>query len=241
MFASEKQRISQAMRFFFITEGEAFERTFAAFRGTPAGRALLRLRPDISEVYTSRGLTVAYPPGSLGQWYVAFMTDFGLTEETYLRVAIEHAAHLAHDPERAWFHLRFDSSHDIRHVLAGYGPDRLGEICLLCFRYGQIRHRGIILFTFLGLFSVIFAHRGRVLPALWEAYRRGRRARLLDLLPWENAFEEPLAVHRATLGLTPPQYYPYPFAPEAYVRGNTLALYGGRGNSENANRAFETI
>ena len=81
MFASEKQRRLASHEFFFITEGEAFERTFSAFRGTPAGRALLRLRPNISEVYTSRGLTVACPPGSLGQWYVTFMTDFGSNRE----------------------------------------------------------------------------------------------------------------------------------------------------------------
>jgi ubiquinone biosynthesis protein COQ4 len=241
MIASERQRNSQGMRYLFLTGDKAFERMLSAFRQTPDGRELLRLQPKFSRVYASRGSIKAYPPGSLGQWYVAFMRDFGLTEETYLSIAVEHAARLAQDSERAWFHLRFDSSHDIRHVLAGYGPDRLGEICLLCFRYGQIRHRGIIVLIFLSVFNLIFVHRGRGLLALWEAYRRGRRARLLDLLPWENGLAEPLAVHRATLGLTPPQFYPCSFASEAYLKSNLQAEYDEPGRCASTNRAFEAI
>jgi ubiquinone biosynthesis protein COQ4 len=239
MIASDRQRIRHAMRFFFITEGQAFERTLSAFRETGAGRELLRQRPNHPNIYASRALLDACPPGSLGQWYAKFMTDFSLTEETYLTIAIEQAEPLADDPERAWFHLRFDASHDIRHVLAGYGPDRLGEICLLCFRHGQIRHPGIVVFILLGFFSLIFAHRGPVLAPLWEAYWRGRRARLLDLLPWENGFAEPLAVHRATLGLTPPRSYPNSFAPEAYLGDNMRARYGEPGKSGKTGRAFE--
>ena len=158
-----------------------------------------------------------------GEWYVTFMTEFGLTEEPYRSIAKEQAARLAHDPEQAWFHLRVDTSHDIRHVLAGYGPERLGEFCLLSFRFGQIHHPGMAIVIFLSVLDLIFVHRCRGLMAVWEAYRRGRRARLLDLLPWEKCFAEPLAVHRANLGLTPPQSYPCPFAPDAYLRNNAAS------------------
>ena len=77
--------------------------------------------------------------------------------------------------------------------------------------------------------------------AVWEAYRRGRRARLLDLLPWEKCFAEPLAVHRANLGLTPPQSYPCSFAPDAYLRNNLQAEYGHLGRSASTNPEFEAI
>ena len=229
MIASKRQRAARGTQYLFLTGDKSFQRVLSAFRDTPDGNELLRLRPNISGICANRGSTEAYPPGSLGQWYVTFMTEFGLSDKTYLSIAIEHAAQLAHDPEQAWFHLRFDSSHDIRHVLAGYGPDRLGEMCLLYFRYGQVRHRGIIVLIFFGVFNRIFVHRGRGLMALWEAYRRGRRARLLDLLPWEKSLAEPLAVHRANLGLTPPQFYPYSFAPTAYLKAKLQAEYGEAG------------
>jgi ubiquinone biosynthesis protein COQ4 len=239
MIASERQRIYHAMRFFFITEGQAFERTLSAFRETSAGRELLQQQPNLPEIYASRALLETCPPGSLGRWYAKFMIDFGLTEETYLTIALEQAEPFAHDPERSWFHLRFDSSHDMRHVLAGYGPDRLGEICLLCFRYGQIRHHGFLVFILLGGLNLMFGHRGPVLAPLWEAYRRGRGACLLDLLPWENGFAESLAVHRATLRLTQPQYYTNSFAPDAYLRGSRPAEYSEPGKSTKTERAFE--
>ena len=92
----------------FATEGEAFERTFSAFRELAIGRELLQQRPNFSALYASLAMLGTCPPGSLGQWYAWFMRDFGLTEEPYLRIAAEQAAPFADDPERAWFHLRFD-------------------------------------------------------------------------------------------------------------------------------------
>ena len=63
----------------------------------------------------------------------------------------------------------------------------------------------------------MLTRRGPVLAPMLEAYQRGRRARSLDLLPWENGFAQPLSAHRAALGLTPPRHYLTPFAPDAYV------------------------
>lgn len=238
MVASKRQRISEGMRFLFATEGEAFERTFSAFRELAIGRELLQQRPNLSALYASLATLGTCPPGSFGQWYAWFMRDFGLTEEPYLSIAAEQAAPFADDPERAWFHLRFDLSHDIRHVLTGYGPDLLGEICLLSFRFAQIRHRGILVLIFLGFINLIFARRGPVIAPLFEAYRRGRRARLLDLLAWENVFAEPLAVHRAALGLAAPRHYPNAFAPGAYLGAPAQTGYGKPVKSVMAERAF---
>ena len=148
MIASKRQRPAQAMRYFSITGEKALDRMLSAFRETSDGYELLRSRPNLSEIYTSQGSVDAFPRGSLGRWYVTFMTEFGLTEEPYCSIAKEQAARLAHDPEQAWFHLRVDTSHDIRHVLAGYGPERLGEFCLLSFRFGQIHHPGMAIVIF---------------------------------------------------------------------------------------------
>ena len=240
MVAKKKLRVSEGMRFLFATEGRAFERCLSAFREFPAGRELLRHRPDLAALYASRAMLKAWPTGSLGQWYTQFMNDFALTEEPYLSIAREQAVPFAADPERAWFHLRFDSSHDIRHTLCGYRPDLLGEICLLSFRFAQIRHPGLLILILLGFINLTFSYRGPVVAPLWEAYRRGRRARLLDLLPWENGFAEPLAVQRAVLGLTPPRHYPQSFASEAYLGAAAKTDYTTHKGSETRERAFET-
>jgi ubiquinone biosynthesis protein COQ4 len=205
------------MRFLLPTEGKSFERSLAAFRATPAGRELLLRRPDFRALYCNVATLEACPPGSLGHWYAEFMTVHGLEFDFYVDEVIETSARFSDDAARVWFHTRIYGSHDLRHVLAGYGPDVLGEVCLLWFRFAQTWHIGILALSLLGLFNLMFLRRGPAVGPLLEAYQRGRRAAPLDFLPWEDGLAEPLSAHRAAVGLTPSLRYPYPFAPEAYV------------------------
>src|SRR5262249_41924743 len=209
-------------RFLYVTEGQTFERSFCQFRATPAGRDLLQRRPDFRTFCRNKEMLWACPPESLGRRYVEFLTIHGLNEEHYLGAVMEQAAPFADDPERAWFHTRVDASHDIRHVLTGYGPEFLGEVCLLWFRFGQIRHFGILTLALFASVGLMITRRGQVLSLFHEAYRRGRNAGLLDQSPWENGLALPLSAHREALGLTPPKNYPNCFAPEAYVSGNHM-------------------
>jgi len=205
------------MRFLVVTEGKSFDRSFSAFRATSFGLDLLQRRPDIEQQFDNRAMLEACPANSLGRWYAAFMRIHGLNEDYYIGTAHEIGPEFEEDAERAWFRTRVDSSHDIRHVLSGYGPDDLGEICLLCFRFGQTRHFGILALTVLWYFNLAVTWPGPVLAPMLEAYWRGRRAGLLDLLPWETGFAQGLSTHRAILGLTPPSRYLVAFAPDAYV------------------------
>lgn len=217
MSACKKQQAYHAMHFLLATEGKSFEHSLSAFRNTVAGRDLLQRRPASWSLYRDRSMLQACPPASLGAWYAKFIEMHGLDEDYYLTMVVEHNARRGDDPANIWFRTRIDAGHDMRHVLSGYGPDMLGEICLLWFRVGQIRHPGVLMLALFGLLKVSLTTRAPALHAIIEAYRRGRRAQLLDLLPWEDGFAQPLCAQRAALGLTPPRHYPVPFAPEAYV------------------------
>jgi ubiquinone biosynthesis protein COQ4 len=212
-----ERRTAHGMRFLLITEGNTFERSLAAFRATVAGQDLLKQRPDLRALCRDRAALQKCPPGSLGHLYAEFMTVHGLEEELYFGVAIEQGREFADDAAREWFHIRMDASHDVRHVLTGYGPDVLGEICLVSFRFAQTRHAGILAILLLGLLNLMFTSRAAVIGPVLEAYQRGRRAELLDLLPWENGLAQSLASHRAALGISPPTRYPSNFAPDAYL------------------------
>src|SRR5262249_49043102 len=157
------KKIIHASRFLYVTEGQTFERSFCQFRATPAGRDLLQRRPDFRTFCRNKEMLWACPPESLGRRYVEFLTIHGLNEEHYLGAVIEQAAPFADDPERAWFHTRVDASHDIRHVLTGYGPEFLGEVCLLWFRFGQIRHFGILTLALFASVGLMITRRGQVL------------------------------------------------------------------------------
>ena len=216
IFCKEK-RIPYVMHYLFLMEGQTFERCIAAFRDTPAGSDLLRQRPDFRKLFDDRERLRRCPPNLLGRSYAEFVIGHDLHENHYLDAALAQAELLSDDPARAWFHTRMDACHDVRHLLAGYGPDILGEICLLCFRFAQIRHPGFPPLIFLGFLNLIITGHGMPIAPLLEAYRRGQQSRLIDLLPWENEIERPLSVQRETLGLSAPKRYPSSVAPSAYA------------------------
>ena len=182
MLVCKKQQAYFGMHFLLATEGKTFERSLAAFRATSAGWDLLQRRPKSWDYLSNRSMLQACPPGSLGSLYAAFMTTHGLDEKYYLGTVIENAARLSDDAECVWFRTRVEASHDMRHFLAGYGPDVLGEVCLLSFRFAQTRHAGTLALTLLGLLNLALTSRGPFLGAILEAYRRGRSGTIIRFI-----------------------------------------------------------
>jgi len=216
MVRQGKERIYHAHHFLRATEGGSFERSFAAFQATPAGRSCLQSRPPSQELLKNHAVLKTYAAGSTGRIYAEFIEAYGLDEDHYLDPQRYAGLTSEHDTSRQWFRDRVETGHDLRHVLTGYGPDKLGETCLLMFRFGQVSHFGICALAVLGCVHLCATGRRHVIRSMLEAYRRGRHARLLDLLPWECELDQPLVHHRATVGLTSPRWYPAPIAPEAF-------------------------
>ena len=135
-------RVHYGQQFLYKTEGETFERSFAAFGATADGRRLLDQRPESVAMLRDRARLQALSPGSLGRSYYDFMTAEKIDEDLYLDGAIEAGKRLECDPARAWFRIRVEAGHDVRHVLTDYGIDLFGETCLLAFRFGQNSPRG---------------------------------------------------------------------------------------------------
>lgn len=211
------QQESAGDRFLNLTEGGSFERTFAAFGDTPKGQTLLERRPDTLALLRDRHQWQELPAGSLGRCYLEFLQAHGLDEEIYLEYAAAAGARYAGDGARAWLRTRVNAMHDLRHLLAGYGPDVRGEMCLLSFRFGQLRHPGALVLAATAAVYEMARLRSGAIKAAVEAYRRGRGAKLLDLFPWELEMGGSLAVLRASLGLTAPQSYYGSVAVEAWL------------------------
>jgi ubiquinone biosynthesis protein COQ4 len=107
-----------------------------------------------------------------------------------------------------WFTKRMNTLHDVRHVVAGYGQEPLGELCLLAFRFAQSRHPGMAFFAVAwGLKTARVRPDQPIISAVMEGYRRGRAAAWMDDLDWEQMLREKLAAVRSRLGLNPPAVY----------------------------------
>ena len=78
------------------------------------------------------------PAGSVGQVYCDFMEREGLSAQGLVDELEKYRpANSRFDDQVDWYMRRLRDTHDLMHVLSGYGRDALGEQCVLAFTYGQ--------------------------------------------------------------------------------------------------------
>jgi ubiquinone biosynthesis protein COQ4 len=187
--------------------GRSRTRVFDRFRRTKSGRRLLAERPDLLARLTDRAQLLALPAGSLGRTYGEFMTREQISADGLVD-ASESGRREDLPAERRWFADRLRDTHDLWHVVTGYGRDLVGEASLLAFTYAQTRNPGIGFIVAVAYFKA----RGINRPTrrlLRDGYRRGRRAAWLPGVEWEPLLELPLARVREQLGIAAlPAYQP---------------------------------
>ena len=146
----------------------------------------------------------AMPDGSLGRAYHDFMSAHGFSADGMAELGQAGGERPMSEAEK-WFADRMNTLHDVRHVVAGYGQEPLGELCLLAFRFAQTRHPGMAFFAVAWGLKTARAQRDQpIIAAVMEGYRRGRRAVWMDDADWERMLQEPLATVRARLNIAHP-------------------------------------
>ncbi len=205
---SQGKELTQGVAFLRATEGQSARRAFDRFRATPLGRDVLVRRISLRDHLVNRDSLVTAATGSLGRAYVDFMERENISVPSLLDLATSDPAPPM-TAEEWLFAERSHVMHDLWHVVTGYGPDSLGEVCILAVRSAQMRHVGVWLLCLFGMLKVGRELGGReVGAAVREAYARGRRAAWLYGVDWESMLTEPLDVVRTRLHLTPAKHYP---------------------------------
>ncbi|MEJ0019570.1 MAG: Coq4 family protein [Acetobacteraceae bacterium] len=201
--------LAQGVVFLRATEGSSARRAFDRFRATPFGRDTLARTHSLRDCLMNRDWLAAMPEGTLGRAYFEFMERENISVPSLLDLATGDSSVPAMTPDEWSFAERSHVMHDLWHVVTGYGPDPLGEVCILAVRSAQMRHAGVWLLCLFGM-RKIGRERGRrqVRAAVREAFRRGRRAAWLYGVDWESLLTEPLDAARARLKLSAPLHYP---------------------------------
>ncbi len=201
-----------AFEIFDAIDRDVEERAFQRFRRDPTGRRLLAARPSLAAGLSDRAALAALPAGSFGHAYLAYLDANGfhplglLHLKTHLEatVAARGEARPRLDDAREWFRERSILTHDLWHVLTGYGTDDLGEAALLPFSLAQSGGYANALLV-AGVTVRGRALAGRSFPRyLFQAWRRGRRAHWLPALAYEELLPEPLTVVQQSTGIAPP-------------------------------------
>jgi ubiquinone biosynthesis protein COQ4 len=175
-------------------------RRFAASRG---GAELLSDRPEVLDVLRDRARLAALPEGSLGRAYLAFMERDGLTADWLVEASHAATPHEGASPTD-YVGRRLRDTHDLWHVVTGYGGDLLGEAALLAFTHAQTFAPGIGLLVSVALVRADDPDARRLIVDGWA---RGARAAWLPAQAWERMLAEPLEEVRARLRVGPPPSY----------------------------------
>lgn len=138
-----------------------------------------------------------YPQDSLGYCYAASLTEAGFDPEFYRAIAVQDDA--------SYILLRLRQTHDIWHLITGFGTDVAGELGLKAFELAQTRRpMALVLLTF-GLLKALLKTPdalATLLPTISQGYQLGLRTQPLLSQKWEAQWEKPLQQWRLELGFT---------------------------------------
>ena len=155
----------------------------------------------------NKTLLAELPQKSLGQRYLQFINEQGLSADGLVEASEEQADALDADSDLALFATRQRDMHDLWHVLTEYGRDELSEACLLGFTYAQNKNRGVGFIAFVGCFKLYRRHGLSAARSIFSAYLDGRRAAWLPQQDWEALLHEPIESVRKELKISSPVLY----------------------------------
>jgi len=202
---ADPDRTDQVFVIIDALSGSNGERQFLKFAGTPVGRQILAEDRDLLAALSDRTVLHAMPQGSLGNTYANFMSVEALRADGLAEASNQGGRVIGDDAQRTLFGVRLRDSHDLWHVVTGYGRDLVGEASLLAFTFAQTRNPGIGVIVAMAYLKAGDLPGAR--PLIRKAYRRGRKSAWLPAVDWEALFALPLDAVREKLNLgAAPEY-----------------------------------
>lgn len=221
-----RYRPVRAVRSFqaLIKDKEDTSLVFKIFESLPSGSFMGRVRdlclsqrgemlrqtepalPEILDDHTSLRRT---PKGSLAHAYCDFMEAEGLSAAGLVAEA-ESLGRTKYPDLVQWFMERSRDTHDLFHILTGYGRDALGEQCVLLFTHGQSPSQGHLLIGYAGAANIkkmVKDSAAPVVGAVRQAHKTGKGAPSLMAQPIRELLGQPLDEVRANLRIPQPTQY----------------------------------
>ena len=205
----DKEDTSLVFKIFESLPSRGFMERVRDFTMSPHGEHLRSTEPNLPEILDDHATLRRTAKGSLAHAYCDFMESEGLS-----------AAGLVAESERLgrprfpdlveWFINRSRDTHDLFHVLTGYGRDALGEQCVLLFTHGQSPSQGHLLIGYAGAANIKKMVKGSDAPvfgAVRQAHRTGKGAPSLMAQPIRELLTRPLEDVRASLRIPQPTKY----------------------------------
>ncbi|WP_417620428.1 Coq4 family protein [Parasphingorhabdus sp.] len=207
---ADKEDTAEVFHIVEALAGKSFVRNARNFLNSSHAQEIMDRNVDLPAMLDDHDQLRKLPADSLGQAYVRFMEKEGLTAAG-LVAEYERYGNGPKQPDdlTEWYGNRTRDTHDLFHVLSGYGRDALGEDCLLAFSYSQDPSLGIIFIAYGGGMEVKKElSRGiPVLSAIRQGQKLGKAAKRITYHNIEKLLAMPLADARAFLNIGEPTLY----------------------------------
>lgn len=126
------------------------------------------------------------PEGTLGHAFTRYYIDNGIEPFSYDFPVVDDVEFLA---------KRYRETHDIHHIVTGYGTDPIGEIEVQAFYVGNMGLRHSAFISLVSLFTSRTGHEWK-LPAfvrkLHAAYQRGKASPMILGVPFDEMWDLPV-------------------------------------------------
>lgn len=169
-------------------DSETYAKLALSWRETAKGHQLLDERPTLQGRELDLDALARLPAGTLGHEFVRYFRDNGI-EPFISSFPVEN--------DVDYLSKRYRETHDLFHVITGYGTDECGEMELQAFVLGNLGLRQAIMILAYSIprqiqqngVTDLRAYLGRI----HAAYRRGRRSREMLSVAYEKLWEQPVS------------------------------------------------
>ena len=208
---ADKEDTEQVFHIIEALGGGALLKDLETFAATPKGKARLAERRYLAPMFDEmRAELRNYPVGTLGRTYADFMdrealTAMGLVEESEKF----RRKHPDFDDTIQWYANRLRDTHDMFHVLTGYGRDALGEDALLAFSYSQNKGPGLMFISYMGARQIRkeAPKEARIMDVMKEGKRNGAAAEKLAQQDFLALLDRSIDEVRKELNIAEPVLY----------------------------------
>lgn len=172
------------------------------------GQALREAEPFLPPMLDDHAELRKLPKGSVAHAYCDFMESEGLSAAGLVAES-EKMGRPKYGDLIEWYGFRQRDTHDLMHVLTGYGRDALGEQCVLLFTHGQQPAAGHLLLGYAGAWNITKQVKSKapVWRAVREAHRRGKSCPPLVEMSIRDLLAMNLSDARAKFGIGEPTWY----------------------------------
>lgn len=207
---ADKEDTAQVFHIIEALNGNSTRKDFLRFMKTANGEALLKRATFLPDLLDNHAPLKALPKGTLGRTYVDFMEREGLSAHGLVEESqAQRKHHEQFDDDLHWYVNRLRDTHDMYHVLTGYGRDALGEDALLGYTHSQHGGLGVNFIAFMGNRQIAkeAPPEARVRDVLAEGRRNGKQAKRIVDQDIEALLDQPIDEVRERLNIAKPVLY----------------------------------